>query len=224
MFIYFLNFLIVTVSIIIFVAPFFLWYWLKHRDSLGKINFNLYLEYFFSSKQANWLIFAWASTEALIWFVIPEFLLLLIVFMRIKHKRQMLFYDIAGTVAGTLIALAIHLQESTLLKLPYIQPGMITQTKTWYSQEGLLGLAHQPFSGVPYKVFTHLAWQYDFFILWFIIMAVLVRIIRYLIAYGLFISLYPKMHKLVKNNYIPLALGAILVFSILLYNTYNIYR
>lgn len=224
MFIYFLNFVIVTISIVIFVAPFFLWYWHKHKNSLGKININLYLEYFFSSRQANWLIFVWAASEALIWFVIPEFLLLLIVFMRIRHKKQMLLYDIAGTVTGTIIALLLRLPETTLAKLPYIQHGMIVQTKIWYSKQGLLGLAHQPFSGVPYKVFTHLAWQYHFFILLFIIMAVIVRIIRYLIAYGLFVSLYPKLHKIVKNNYIPLALGAILIFSILLYNTYNLYR
>lgn len=224
MFVYILNFFIITLSIILFITPFFIWYWIKHKNSLGKIDLNLYLEYFFSSKQANWLIFAWAASEALFWFVIPEFLLLLVVFMRIRNKKQMLVYDIAGTVAGTILALVIRLQESTIAKLPYIQPGMISQTKTWYSEKGLLGLMHQPFSGVPYKVFTHLAWQYDFFIPWFIVLAVIVRIFRYLVAYGLFISLYPKMHKLIKNNYIPLALGAILVFSILLYNTYNLYR
>lgn len=224
MFVYLLNFIIVTLSIALFVAPFFLWYWLRHKDSLEKINLNLYLEYFFSSKQANWLIFAWAASEAVIWFVIPEFLLLLVVFMRIRNKKQMLIFDIAGTIVGTIIAMILRLPEATIVKLPYIQQGMIDQTKVWYTDQGLLGLAHQPFSGVPYKVFTHLAWQYGFFILWFIIVAVIVRIMRYLIAYGLFISLYPKLHKVVKDNYIPLALVAILIFSILLYNTYNIYR
>lgn len=224
MFIYILNFIIITASIILFVAPFFLWYYLKHKKSLGKINFNLYLEYFFSSHQANWLIFFWAASEALIWFVIPEFLLLLVVFMRIRHKKQMLMFDIAGTTVGTIIALIIKLPENLIVKLPYIQPNMISQTRTWYAESGLLGLAHQPFSGVPYKVFTHLAWQYNFFFLWFILVAVIVRIIRYLIAYGLFISLYPKLHKLVKNNYIPLVLVSIFIFSVLLYNTYNLYR
>lgn len=224
MLIYIVNFIIVLVAIVIFILPFFAWFWFRHKESLGPLGFNQYLENFFSSKQANWLIFFWAASEAVFWFVIPEFLLLLIVFMRIRNKKKMLVYDITGTIAGTVVAVLMRLPEDTLSKLPYVQDRMITQTKTWYDQLGILGLANQPFSGVPYKVFTHLAWQYGFFLLFFIIVAVIVRLFRYLVAYGLFISLYPKLHKKVAGNYIPLALIAIFIFSILLYNTYNIYR
>lgn len=224
MLIYILNFIIVAVSIILFTFPFFIWYWLYHRDSWGKISLNQYLEYFFSSEQANWLVFAWAASEAIIWFVIPEFLLLLLVFMRIKNKRKLLLYDVTGTVAGTIVAVTMRLPDSAINNLPYIQERMITQTKIWYEQLGILGLLHQPFSGVPYKVFTHLAWQFDFFIPLFIVVAVIVRLFRYLFAYGLFISLYPKLHKIIASNYILLSTLAILIFSILLYNTYSIYR
>lgn len=224
MVLYFLNFLFVAISILLFAAPFFLWYWLLHRQSLGRIGVNRYLEYFFSSRQANWLIFVWAASESVFWFVIPEFLLLLVVFMRIRNKRQMLLYDIGGTIAGTVLALLIHLPADKLAQLPYIQDKMIDQTKLWYDTSGILGLAHQPFSGIPYKVFTHLAGEHHFFILFFIVVAVTVRMFRYLVAYGLFISLYPKLHKLVAKNYVALSLGAIFIFSALLLKTYNIYR
>ena len=224
MFILFLNFVVVTVSIVLFMSPFFLVYWLQHRKNLEKQHFNFFLENFFSSQQANWLVFAWAAGEAVFWFVIPEFLLLLVIFMRIRQKRKMLIYDVCGTIFGTVVALLMRLSETTISNLPYIQEKMITQTKLWYDQSGILGLAHQPFSGVPYKVFTHLAWQYHFFLPLFIIVAVVVRMFRYLVAYGLFISIYPKLHKKVAGNYIPLALIAIFIFSILLFKTYNIYR
>ena len=218
-----LNYLVILVSIVIFTMPFYIWYKISHKEGFSRHAFSVDLENFFSSYQANWLVFTWAASEAIFWFVIPEFLLLLVVFMRIRRKRQLLIYDISGTIVGTVMALLIHLPERLISQLPYIQPGMITQTKIWYEQGGILGLMHQPFSGVPYKVFTHLAPQYSFPLLLFIVFAVTVRMFRYLIAYGLFISLYPKLHKIVLSRYVRLCLIAIAIFSVLLYKTYSAY-
>lgn len=218
------NFVVITAAILLFILPFFLWYWLGHREKLTRGNFNFYAENFFSSREANWLIFAWAAGEAVVWFVIPEFLLLLVVFMRIRKKRQMLMFDIAGTVFGTILAILWRLPEQAIAGLPYIQERMVSQTKTWYEEQGILALANQPFSGVPYKVFTHLAWEYRYHLLLFLVVAVTVRIFRYIIAYGLFLTLYPKLHKMVKRNYVPLFFIAIFIFSILLMKTCNAYR
>lgn len=223
MLIYLVNFLFVFVSIVLFIVPFFAWYWWRHKDSLKVLGFNHYLENFFSSKQANWLVFAWAAGEALVWYVIPEFLLVLVIFMRVHKKRQMLMYDIAGTVAGTIIAIMIRLPEKYIDNLPYIQEKMITQTKIWYDKMGIMGLANQPFSGVPYKTFTHLAWQYKYNLLAFLIVAVTVRIVRYLFAYGLLLALYPKLHKYVYRHYVWLFIIATFIFSILLLKAYNSY-
>lgn len=218
-----INFIFITTSIVFFIMPFFVWYWLNHKESFNKIGFNHYLENFFSSKQANWLVFFWAAGEALIWFVIPEFLLLMVIFMRVHKKRVMLLFDLAGTVAGTIVAYIIRMPQDAIAGLPYIQEKMVTQTVTWYNDMGILGLANQPFSGVPYKVFTHLAWQYEFSIVLFMVVAVTVRMIRYLVAYGLFVALYPRLHKIVYRNYVALALVAIAIFSILLLKAYNAY-
>lgn len=220
---YLLNFLIILASIILFALPFFAWYYWRHRASLGKINYNVYLENFFSSPAANWLVFFWAFGEALVWFVIPEFLLLLVLFMRVRRKRQLLIYDIAGTASGIIAALLIKLPASAIDKLPYIQPRMVHETERWYSSSGILGLAHQPFSGVPFKVFTHLAWQYHFSFILFLITALFVRIFRYLVVYGMFLSLYPKLHKIVRQNYIWLSITSIFIFSVLLLEVYHRY-
>lgn len=224
MLVYILNFFIVLASILLFIAPFFFAYWFAHRESFKTLGFNHYLENFFSSKQANWLVFFWAAGEALFWFVIPEFLLLLVIFMRVHRKRQMLIADILGTIAGTLVAMVIRLPESALVKIPYIQQRMVDQTHIWFNENGVWGLLYQPFSGVPYKVFTHLSWQYSFSIFAFLFVAIAARIFRYIVAYGLFLSLYPRLHKIVYRNYVPLFLIATLLFSILLYNAYNHYR
>lgn len=224
MVLFILNFLLILASIVLFSLPFMIWFSWQTKIMPTRKTLNSYFEKFFGSNQSNWLIFTWAAGEAVVWYVIPEFLLLLVVFMRIRRKRQMLIYDIGGTLLGTVIALLWRLPQTAISQLPYIQPGMVEQTTIWYQQHGILALANQPFSGVPYKVFTHLAWNLQFSLLLFLVVAVVVRVIRYLIAYGLFLSLYPKLHRVVRKNYVGLALGSILLFSILLLKTYNLYR
>lgn len=218
-----LNYAFILAAISLFATPFYLWFRHTRKDIPGKPELNREAEDFFQSQQANWLVFTWAFGEALIWFVIPEFLLLLMIFLRVRRKRELLFFDIYGTAAGTVLAYLINLPVHLIDKLPYIQPKMVSQTETWYGQHGMLGLASQPFSGVPYKVFTFLAPHYHFFILAFLIMAILVRIARYYIFFAMFSLIYPVLHKYVYRNYARLFLAAVFIFSILLLRVYQAY-
>lgn len=219
-----INFLIVLGSIILFMAPFYLWYRLAYRrDHTEPLPFNHHLEQFFSGRQANALVFFWALGEAVVWFVIPEFLLLMMVFMRVKNKTQLVLYDIYGTAAGVLVAFALDLPRAAVERLPYIQPKMVQQVTEWYDSLGVWGLIHQPFSGVPFKVFTHAADEYHFHFFIFLSVAVLVRMSRYIIAYGVFVAIYPILHRHVRRNYIPLFVIATFIFSILLWRVYRSY-
>lgn len=155
--------------------------------------------------------------------MIPEFLLLLIIFMRVRKRADMLVSDILGTIAGTIIALAIHLPTDKIAQLPYIKPGMVAQTQQWFSDYGIWGLIYQPFSGVPYKVFTHLAADYGFVIVYFIGFALIVRLSRYVLAYVVLSKLFPVFHKYVYRNYVPLFLIAVFLFSIMLLKISNKY-
>ena len=220
----FVYFWIVLGAILLFMAPFYALYRYKHyRSRQPKVGFNQHLEYFFASKEADYLIFFWALSEAVFWFVIPEFLLLLIIFMRVRKRFDMLIYDIAGTVVGTCIALAMHLSNQSLVHLPYIKQGMIDQTYQWFHDFGIFGLLYQPFSGVPYKVFTHTFQGTALAIIGFIIFAIIVRLARYVIAYAILSRLYPFFHKYVYRNYIPLFLIAVFLFSVMLLKISNKY-
>lgn len=217
-----LNFLIVQAAIILFMAPFYIWYRLAyHRADHEPIPFNHHLERFFGSKQANALVFFWAMGEAVIWFVIPEFLLLLMVFMRVKKKTQMVLYDVYGTIAGVLVAFWLDLPRTVVEQLPYIQPRMVDQVAEWFGTMSIWGLINQPFSGVPFKVFTHGAEEFHFNFLLFLLLAVVVRMSRYIVAYGLFVAIYPIMHRHVRRNYVPLFIIATFIFSILLLKVYR---
>lgn len=219
---YFLNFLIILFSITVFIGIFYGWYVYQHRPKLANYqDFNKSLEYFFSSQQANVLVLTWAAAEAVVWFVIPEFLLILVIFMRIRQKRKMLLYDLYGTVIGTVIAMAIAFPPATIAKLPYIQPAMVTQVQHWYTEQGIWGLMHQPFSGVPYKVFTNLAPSFHFSVIAFLVLAVVLRLFRYIVVYGVGIGAYPLLHKYVYRHYVYLYIGVIALFTLLLLRVYN---
>lgn len=218
---YLINVLVIQLSIVLFILPFYLWYRLSYyKNKEISVSLNQHLEYFFSSKQANYLVFFWSFGEAVAWFVIPEFLLLLIVFMRIRNRVQLLMFDIYGTIAGVIVALLINLPNGKLLKLPYVQENMLQQVQAWYSSSGIFGLIHQPFSGVPFKVFNHLAIDYHLNIFLYITFAVIVRIGRYGIFYLIFQGVYSVLHKFVYKNYVRLFVIATLIFAVLLYKVY----
>jgi hypothetical protein len=208
----------VLASVALFFAPFVLVFYARNYRQITekKPHFNFFMEKFFASKESNYLILAWAACEAVFWFIIPEFLLFLMVFMKVRNKVNLIKYDIIGTVIGTGIGLWWHASHETLLKIPYVYQGMIDQTKLWYDMHGVWGLIYQPFSGVPYKVFTNLALDYHFFIPLFLLIAVVARMSRYFIAYEVTKALYPLLHKFVRRHYSVLFLVAMAIFTGLL--------
>lgn len=222
---YLLNFIFVFGAMVLFALPFVGAFFFKHREQIRekRPHFNQFMERFFGSSFANWLVFAWAFSEALFWFIIPEFLLLLLIFMRINRKRELLLYDLSGTAIGTVVGLMVAMPTRTLLGMPYIFPGMVTAVQGWYEHMGLWALFNQPFSGVPYKVFLS---EFQFFeipVLAFVLLAIIVRIGRYGVAYFLLKALYPLFHKPVRKHYAILLVAGIAVFTLMLMRVSYLY-
>lgn len=220
------NLLVVAGGIAVFALPFVTVFALRHRREVRdkRPHINQFMEFFLVSRESNALVFCWALAEALVWWVIPEFLLVLIVFMKVRHKVSLLTYDLAGTIVGTVIALTWRLPDELLLRVPYVYPRMLTQTDEWYRTMGTLALVNQPFSGVPYKVFLAHAPTMGFWsALVFIGFAVVVRLSRYVIGYSVAVALFPIVHPFVYRNYVRLLIGAVVIFTLLLMRVSAIY-
>lgn len=215
----------VFVGMALFFLPFVAIFFYRNRTEIlaKRPHFNYFMERFFISPESNALIFCWAAAEALVWYIIPEFLLFLVIFMKIHRKFDLVKYDLLGTIAGTFIAVWWRLPDHIFQHLPFIRPKMLTQVDHWYDAHGVFGLAHQPFSGVPYKVFAHELSHYHFFILWFILVAIAARMIRYLVVYEATKALYPLLHRFVRRHYAVLFVVACLVFTLLLVRVVQIY-
>lgn len=219
------NFVLIFSSIIVFMLPFMAVFAYRNRQQIfsSRPHFNYFMERFFMSPESNALVLVWAASEAIVWFVIPEFLLFLLIFMKIHRKFDLVKYDLIGTVIGTCIAFWWRLPADLFARLPYVRPKMLEHVHGWYDEQGVWGLLHQPFSGVPYKVFTHEASNYQFFIPLFILIAVIARMVRYLVVYEATKALYPLLHKFVRRHYAVLFVVACLVFTGLLVRVVRIY-
>lgn len=220
------NFLLVFVSMGLFFAPFLAVFWYRHRHEISEArpHFNYFMEQFMRSRESNYFVAAWAAAEALFWFIIPEFLLILVVFMKIHRKFDLVKYDIIGTVIGTLVGFAIYVDDTVFLRVPYIYQKMLDQAHHWFETMGVWGLIHQPFSGVPYKAFIHEAQDFQFFVPAFLIIAIVVRMFRYVIMYEATKALYPLLHTFVRRHYAWLFVLATAIFTALLMRVSEIYR
>ena len=222
---YFLHLAFVFGCMVLFFFPFIIFFYVQHRHAIRakKPHFNQFMELFFQSRSANFLVLFWAMGEALFWFIIPEFLLLLAIFIRVKRKRQLLFYDVAGTALGTIVGLIWVIPTHILLSTPYIFPAMITKVREWYEQMGIWALINQPFSGVPYKVFIAEVHNFAIPIVLFVLLALIVRILRYGMAYYAFLLMYPVIHRFVQRHYAILFVAGIAVFTLMLMRVSQLY-
>ncbi len=220
-----LHSVIIQISIVLFAAPFWIWYRVSRGDAAKHTSHSLgeHIEMFFSSSQMNYLVFCWAATEAIVWFIIPEFLLALIIFMRIRQRASLLVWDLVGTAVGTIFAVIISFSPTDLVRIPYITSGMIMQVHDWYQHFGIWALAFQPFSGIPYKVFTALASGNGIHLVIFVLVGTLVRIGRYIVIYLIFSGLYSVMHRFVFRKYIAIFVVSCMIFSFALLKVVNNY-
>jgi 1-acyl-sn-glycerol-3-phosphate acyltransferase len=97
-------------------------------------------------------VFVWAFAEAMVWPVIPDASIALLTAARPRRWPVLALAATAGSIAGGVTgwwatAAGWH------WPLPLTTPRMHTAVQAWFA-DGAAGLAHQPLSGVPYKVFV----------------------------------------------------------------------
>ena len=97
-------------------------------------------------------MFAWAFAEALVWPIIPDASLAMLVLARPRRWFVLGMTAVAGSVAGG-AAGVLAAAQGLSWPLPLTTPRMVTSVEGWLTA-GADGLAHQPLSGVPYKVFV----------------------------------------------------------------------
>lgn len=102
------------------------------------------------------LCFAWGFFEAFLFPIIPDFALAPLAFVAPRRAPILIAATVAGSVTGGGVAylLSMGAAGSVLFEHAWlVTDRMRDGAGGWLRAEGSLGLAHQPLSGVPYKVF-----------------------------------------------------------------------
>ena len=102
------------------------------------------------------LCFAWGFLEAFLFPIIPEFALAPLAFVAPRRGPILVAATAAGSISGGGIAYLLSLTAvgAVLLEQAWLVTDPMRESAgAWLQTEGARGLAHQPLSGVPYKVF-----------------------------------------------------------------------
>jgi membrane protein DedA with SNARE-associated domain len=114
-----------------------------------------------SSRTAVCLLGLWAALEAIVWFILPDYLLLIFAVIAPARGKQWFCSALAGSIIGAILMVGICLWQpewvpSWLFSLPFTHSGMLDRITHLKAEYGVVAIAMQPFSGVPAKV-----WIYD---------------------------------------------------------------
>lgn len=116
------------------------------------VRVSLWLRRRADSRGAPVLMFAWAFAEALVWPIIPDASLGILALARPRRWWLLAAAAVAGSVAGGAAGWWATAQGWSW-PLPLTTANMHDAVRGWL-QQGAAGVAHQPLSGVPYKVFV----------------------------------------------------------------------
>lgn len=136
------------------------------------------------------LCFAWGFFEAFLFPIIPDFALAPLAFVAPRRAPILVAATVAGSILGGGVAYLLSLTAvgAVLLENAWlVTDGMRESAGVWLQIEGVAGLAHQPLSGIPYKVFGLQAGAHTDLVP-FLIVSALVRGAR-MVAVALFAGL-----------------------------------
>jgi membrane protein YqaA with SNARE-associated domain len=97
--------------------------------------------------------FAWGFAEAVSWPVIAEVSIGLLAVTAPRRMVRFGFAVAAGSVAGALTTAALA-RRGILAPAPLTTPRMRDEARRHLSTEGVVGVRHQAFNGIPIKVYA----------------------------------------------------------------------
>ncbi|KIZ13959.1 glycerol acyltransferase [Streptomyces natalensis ATCC 27448] len=99
------------------------------------------------------LAFAWAFAEALSWPLMPELFLAVACVAAPRTGLRLTLTALAGSLAGGLLALQLA-ATGTHLPAPLTTDRMRAEVTRQLAHEGASAVSHQPWDGIPYKVYA----------------------------------------------------------------------
>ncbi|MGE0199538.1 MAG: YqaA family protein [Candidatus Melainabacteria bacterium] len=112
-----------------------------------------------STRSAEVTLCVWAFLEAIVWVILPDFLLIPLSMLKPSHARRFWLVAAVASMLGsiTLWVLSTHWSATVgqwLFQLPFTPPAMAQRILQTGLDHGVLITLTQPVSGMPAKVWT----------------------------------------------------------------------
>ncbi|MFG3286192.1 lysophospholipid acyltransferase family protein [Streptomyces sp. NPDC048111] len=105
------------------------------------------------SRRGLALAFAWAFAEALSWPLMPELLLAALCAAAPRRAVPLSLTALAGSLVGSVLALQLA-ASGVHVPAPLTTERMRTEVRHELSAEGAAAVRHQPWNGIPFKVYA----------------------------------------------------------------------
>ncbi len=195
--------------------------------TFSEFNKKLYdkLSLLTMTKGALVLLAIWAFFEASIWFVIPDFLLLILCLLYPKNYKKFFLFTLLFSILGIIIYFLFVsnyplLSGKILVNTPFINQKMLDSINSLYMEKGIVVVLRQTTTFIPVKVWTFQTVLHQFNLFLYLFFVAVSRAIRMFII-SLIFAFIGKRHKKIVREYssILLLAYALIFFLVLFYVT-----
>ncbi len=168
------------------------------------------------------LLSLWAFFEASFWFVIPDFLLLILCILYPKNYKKFFIFTLLFSILGiiayfTFVSNYTLLSGEILLNTPFINQKMLDSINSLYTDKGISVVLRQTTTFTPVKVWTFEAVLHQFNLVFYLFFVAISRAIRMFIISLIFAFIGNKYRKAIRDYSSILLLSYIFVFFIVLF-------
>ncbi len=129
---------------------------------------------FASSFTGTSLLAAWSFMEAICWFILPDYLLLIMVVLCPTKAKRFAIISLVFSMLGCIVMLGLvgcfpEQIGHFIFTLPFTSAGMLTKVHHLEHMYGITATFLQPASAIPAKVWTYAAiyqFHWNLFIFW----------------------------------------------------------
>ncbi len=191
---------------------------------IEKMNDQLYdkASLFTGSILAFILLGIWSFFEASFWFVLPDFLLLLLCLLRPEKYLRFFVLSLVASVVGIssyygFVVFDSGLAREILDDTPFVNQGMIGDVGGWYTEGDLLVLLKQSVSNIPVKVWTYLAVEHELNLFVYVCGVGISRAVRMFMITFVFAILGRRFAAGIRRRFLLLSVGYVVLFFFVMF-------
>ncbi len=159
--------------------------WGKKMKIIGK-KIDKNIEGFISPNLSSFFSFIWGFCEGIFFFVVPD---VIVGYISIYNRKRG-FYSLVASIIGSLLSAIVifyisiyYNMTNFLLNIPLITIQLIDNVQQQFILNGIPAVLYGPFNGIPYKIYSVVAANFNLSLPLFLLYSIISRISRILPVY-----------------------------------------